>query len=551
MTEPQAPAGASDAEAAEGRVYTVSGEDWDQIIAAANEGGDFESGERIVINMGPQHPSTHGVLRLVLTLEGETVVEVRPSIGYLHTGIEKNMEYRTWTQGVTFCTRADYLMPLFNEAAYCLGVERLLGIEDKIPERAQIIRVLMLELNRISSHLGGIAPMGLELGATTIYTQGARLRERNLDLLELITGLRMNHAYIRPGGVAQDLPPGALEAIRAFLDSTPELVHQLRTLIDANPIFIGRNKGIAYLDLASCMALGVTGPILRSTGLPWDLRKSQPYCGYETYEFDVPVNDMADAYGRYLIRMDEIDQSLRIVRQCIDRLAARGSPGPAKDPVMIRDAKIGWPAQLSLGPDGLGPSPEHIAHIMGQSMEALIHHFKLITEGFRVPAGQVYAAIESPRGELGAHVVSDGGTRPYRVHLRDPSFTHLQSVAAMCEGGQVADLIPAIASLDPVMGGVDGNAVQRRCARSPGRRRGADHRQVPRAEVGARADRDRGDRGGELLHHVQAPPGRQIPRRRVHEHGVRGHGRLPATRRTPRAPRRGRRRGHAGRSGQP
>jgi NADH-quinone oxidoreductase subunit D len=456
MTQtPHAATGATDAEAAEGQVYTVSGEDWDEIVAAANEARDFQAGERLVINMGPQHPSTHGVLRLVLTLEGETVAEIRPSIGYLHTGIEKNMEYRTWTQGVTFCTRADYLMPLFNEAAYCLAVERLLGIEDKIPERAQIIRVLMLELNRISSHLGGIAPMGLELGATTIYTQGARLRERTLDLLELVTGLRMNHAYIRPGGVAQDLPPGAIEAIRAFLDSAPEFVHDLRTLIDSNPIFIGRNKGVAYLDLESCMALGVTGPMLRSAGLPWDLRKSQPYCGYETYDFDVPVNDMADAYGRYLIRMDEIEQSMRIVRQACDRLADRGSPGPDKDPVMIRDAKIGWPAQLSLGPDGLGPSPEHIKHIMGQSMEALIHHFKLITEGFRVPAGQAYAAIESPRGELGAHVVSDGGTRPYRVHLRDPSFNHLQSVASLCEGGQVADLIPAIASLDPVMGGVD------------------------------------------------------------------------------------------------
>jgi len=365
------------------------------------------------------------------------------------------MEFRTWTQGVTFCTRADYLMPLFNEVAYCLAVERLLGIEDRIPERAQIIRVLMLELNRITSHLGGIAPMGLELGATTIYTQGARLRERGLDLLELVTGLRMNHAYMRPGGVAQDLPPGALEAIRAFLDTTPALVRDLRTLIDANPIFIGRNKGVAYLDLAGCMALGVTGPMLRSTGLPWDLRKSQPYCGYETYDFDVPTVDTCDAYGRYLVRMDEVDQSLRIVRQCVDRLAARGSAGPDKDPVMIRDAKIGWPAQLSLGPDGLGPSPEHIKHIMGQSMEALIHHFKLITEGFRVPAGQAYAAVESPRGELGAHVVSDGGTRPYRVHLRDPSFNHLQSVAAVCEGGMVADLIPAIASIDPVMGGVD------------------------------------------------------------------------------------------------
>jgi NADH-quinone oxidoreductase subunit D len=452
---PHAPSGASDAEAAEGRVYTVSGEDWDELVAAANEARDFESGERIVINMGPQHPSTHGVLRLVLTLEGETVAEVRPAIGYLHTGIEKNMEYRTWTQGVTFCTRADYLMPLFNEASYCLAVERLLGIEDRIPERAQIIRVLVMELNRVTSHLGGIAPMGLELGATTIYTQGARLRERALDLLELITGLRMNHAYIRPGGVAQDLPPGAIEAIRAFMDTAPRLLDELHALIDANPIFIGRNKGIAYLDLQACMALGVTGPILRSTGLPWDLRKSQPYCGYESYEFDVPVNDMADAYGRYLIRMDEIEQSLGIVAQCLDRIADRGMPSSAADPVMIRDAKIGWPAQLSLGPDGLGPSPEHIAHIMGQSMEALIHHFKLITEGFRVPAGQAYAAVESPRGELAAHVVSDGGTRPYRVHLRDPSFNHLQSVAAMCEGGMVADLIPAIASLDPVMGGVD------------------------------------------------------------------------------------------------
>jgi NADH-quinone oxidoreductase subunit D len=456
MTQtPHAATGATDAEAAEGQVYTVSGEDWDEIIAAANEARDFQAGERLVVNMGPQHPSTHGVLRLVLTLEGETVAEIRPSIGYLHTGIEKNMEYRTWTQGVTFCTRADYLMPLFNEMAYCLAVERLLGIEDKIPDRAQIIRVLMLEINRISSHLGGIAPMGLELGATTIYTQGARLRERTLDLLELVTGLRMNHAFIRPGGVAQDLPPGALEAIRGYLDDAPAFVNDLHTLIDSNPIFIGRNKGVAYLDLESCMALGVTGPMLRSTGLPWDLRKSQPYCGYETYDFDVPVNDMADAYGRYLIRMDEIDQSMRIIRQCCDRLADRGSPGPDKDPVMIRDAKIGWPAQLSLGPDGLGPSPEHIKHIMGQSMEALIHHFKLITEGFRVPAGQAYAAIESPRGELGAHVVSDGGTRPYRVHLRDPSFNHLQSVASLCEGGQVADLIPAIASLDPVMGGVD------------------------------------------------------------------------------------------------
>jgi NADH-quinone oxidoreductase subunit D len=453
---PQAPAGASDAdeEAAEGRVYTVAGEDWEEFLTQAEENG-FERGERLVVNMGPVHPSTHGVLRLILTLEGETIEEVRVSIGYLHTGIEKNMEYRTWTQGVTFCTRMDYLMPFFNEATYCLGVERLLGIEDRIPERAQIIRVLMMELNRIASHLQGIGPMGIELGASTILLQGLRLRERILDLFELITGLRMNHAYIRPGGVIEDLPPGGLDKIREFLDYAPKFVHDLRTLMDANPIFLGRMKGTAYLNLPGCMALGVTGPMLRSTGLPWDLRKSQPYCGYETYDFDVPVADTCDAYGRYMIRMDEAKESLKIIRQCVDRLAERGQGGPDKDPVMIRDAKIGWPARLSLGPDGLGPSPEHIAHIMGQSMEALIHHFKLITEGFRVPAGQAYVPVESARGELGAHVVSDGGTRPYRVHFRDPSFTNLQSIAALCEGAMVADVMPAIASIDPVMGGVD------------------------------------------------------------------------------------------------
>jgi NADH-quinone oxidoreductase subunit D len=444
--------GATDAdeEAAEGRVYNVAGQDWDQVITAGDI--DRSENERIVVNMGPQHPSTHGVLRLILTLEGETVAEARASIGYLHTGIEKNLEYRTWTQGTTFVTRADYLMPLFNEAAFCMSAERLLGIEDKIPERAQIIRVLMLELNRIASHLGGIGPFGLELGATTIFLQGVRMRENVLDLFELITGLRMNHAFIRPGGVAQDLPSGGLEAIRDFLRKAPEWVHDLRTLIDANPVFIGRTRGIAYLDLQGCMALGVTGPMLRATGLPWDLRKSQPYLGYETYEFDVPTTDTCDAYGRYLVRMLEIEQSLRIVRECVDRLADRDVPN---DPVMIQDAKIGWPARLSLGPDGLGPSPEHIAHIMGQSMEALIHHFKLVTEGFRVPAGQAYVPLESPKGELGCHVVSDGGTRPYRAHLRDPSFHHLQAVATMCEGGNLADVIPAIASIDPVIGGVD------------------------------------------------------------------------------------------------
>jgi NADH-quinone oxidoreductase subunit D len=437
---------------AEGRVYNVAGQDWDEVVAAADRAGDDRGGERLIVNMGPQHPSTHGVLRLILTLDGETITELRPVIGYLHTGIEKNMEFRTWTQGVTFCTRMDYLAPLFNEAAYCLATEKLLGITDQIPPRASILRVLMMELNRISSHLMAIATFGLELGATTVLLNGLREREKVLDLFELITGLRMNHAYIRPGGVSQDLPAGAIEKLRDFLALVPGLFGDMRKLLDANPVYLARTRDIAYLNLAGCMTLGVTGPVLRATGLPWDLRKSQPYCGYETYDFDVPVQQTCDAYGRYLVRMDEMTESLKIIGQCVDRLA---ESRPAHDPVMIDNAKIGWPAQLALGPDGLGNSPDHIKHIMGQSMEALIHHFKLVTEGFRVPAGQVYAAIESPRGELGCHAVSDGGTRPYRVHFRDPSFTNLQALPAMTEGGMIADVIAAIASTDPVMGGVD------------------------------------------------------------------------------------------------
>jgi NADH-quinone oxidoreductase subunit D len=439
------------ASTAEGRVYNLAGQDWDEIVAAADDSAGSRE-EHLIVNMGPQHPSTHGVLRLILTLDGETVTELRPVVGYLHTGIEKNMEFRTWTQGVTFCTRMDYLSPLFNETAYCLAVEKLLGITDAIPERATVLRVLMMELNRISSHLTAIATFGLELGATTVFIYGMREREKVLDLFELISGLRMNHAYIRPGGVSQDLPSGALEKLREFLAVMPKLVGEIHALFDASPIYLARTRSIAFLDLTGCMALGVTGPMLRGTGLPWDLRKSQPYCGYETYDFDVPTQDTCDAYGRYLVRMDEIDQSLRIIGQCVDRLAGKR---PAHDPVMIGNAKIGWPAQLAVGPDGLGNSADHIAHIMSQSMEALIHHFKLVTEGFRVPAGQVYAAVESPRGELGCHAVSDGATRPYRVHFRDPSFTNLQSVSAMAEGGLVADVIAAVASIDPVMGGVD------------------------------------------------------------------------------------------------
>lgn len=429
-------------ETTDGRVHTVMGQDWDSVLGAAQ--GEHE---RVVINMGPQHPSTHGVLRLILELEGETVTEARCGIGYLHTGIEKNLEYRTWTQGVTFVTRMDYLSPFFNETAYCLGVEKLLGITDQIPERAQIIRVMMMELNRVSSHLVALATGGMELGALTAMIFGFRERESVLDLFELVTGLRMNSAYIRPGGVAQDLPPGAEQQIRDTIMALPRRMKDTADLLVDNSIWLARTSGIGKLDLAGCMALGITGPVLRATGLPEDLRKTEPYSGYENYEFDVKTQTSADAYGRFLIRLTEMGESLNIVEQCLDRL----QPGP----VMVEDKKIAWPAQLSIGSDGQGNSFEHIRHIMGESMEALIHHFKLVTEGFQVPAGQVYSAVESPRGELGVHIVSDGSTRPYRVHYRDPSFTNLQAVAAMCEGGQIADVIAAVASIDPVMGGVD------------------------------------------------------------------------------------------------
>jgi NADH-quinone oxidoreductase subunit D len=431
---------------AEGRVFTVTGQDWDEIVSGLGEADT----ERVVVNMGPQHPSTHGVLRLILELEGETVTEARCGIGYLHTGIEKNCEYRTWTQGVTFVTRMDYLSPFFNEAAYVLGVERLLGITEQVPERANVVRVMLMELNRITSHLVALATGGMEIGALTVMTFGFRERELILDIFEMVTGLRMNHAYFRPGGLVQDLPPGAVDKIRELLEMFPGRLGDYEDLLNENPVFRGRTEGVGYLSLAGCMALGMTGPVLRSTGLPWDLRKTQPYCGYEGYEFDVAVSDTCDAYGRYRIRLQEMYESLKIVEQCLDKL---GSLGPG--PVMIEDKKIAWPAQLALGADGLGNSLDYIRHIMGESMEALIHHFKLVTEGFRVPAGQVYSAIESPRGELGVHLVSDGGTRPYRVHYRDPSFNNLQAVPAMCEGGMIADVIVAVASIDPVMGGVD------------------------------------------------------------------------------------------------
>jgi NADH-quinone oxidoreductase subunit D len=435
---------ASSRETTEGTVFSVTGGDWDSLVTEIGQAKE----ERVVVNMGPQHPSTHGVLRLVLELEGETVTEVRCGIGYLHTGIEKNTEYRSWTQGVTFVTRMDYLSPIFNETAYCLGVEKLLGIE--APERANQIRVMMMEFNRISSHMVALGTGALELGALSPMIFCFRERERVLDIFELVSGLRMNMAYVRPGGVAQDLPKGAVAKIRETVAELRKNFKDNEKLLVGNSIWMKRTEGIGYLDLAGATTLGITGPVLRSTGLPWDLRKMAPYCGYEQYDFDVVTADTCDVYGRFLIRIAELEQSLRIIEQVCDKLEK--SEG---QPVMVSDKKIAWPSQLAVGNDGMGNSLDHIREIMGESMEALIHHFKLVTEGFQVPAGQVYVAIESPRGELGVHLVSDGGTRPYRVHFREPSFNNLQSTSAMCEGSMVADIIGAVASIDPVMGGVD------------------------------------------------------------------------------------------------
>jgi NADH-quinone oxidoreductase subunit D len=308
----------------------------------------------------------------------------------------------------------DYLSPIFNETAYSLGVEKLLGITDDITERANTIRVLMMELNRISSHLVWLATTGMELGAISMMLYGFREREYILEIFEMITGLRMNMAYVRPGGVAQDVPPEAITKIREFLKFFPRKLKEYEDLLSGQPIWIQRTKGVALLDVTGCLALGVTGPVLRSAGLAWDLRKTQPYCGYEDYEFDVPVRETADVWARYEVRLAEMRESLKIIEQCLDRLR----PGP----IMVADKKIAWPAQLALGADGLGNSLEHVAKIMGQSMESLIHH---------------------------------GGTRPYRVHFREPSFINLQAIPAMAEGGLIADVIAGGASLDPVMGGCD------------------------------------------------------------------------------------------------
>lgn len=383
----------------------------------------------MLLNMGPQHPATHGVLRLVLELDGEVVEKLTPVIGYLHSGFEKTYESRKYQQCVTLTDRMDYLNPLGNNLAFALAVEKLLGIE--APPRAQVVRVLLAELTRIQSHLVSVGSGALDLNASTVMMMAFRDREELLDIFELASGQRMMTSYIRPGGLARDLPPGFEDKVQAFLDGFPARFAEYHGLLTDNEIWRDRMVGVGTLTAEQCVQWGVTGPVLRSAGDPRDLRKDMPYCGYETYDFKVVTRAEGDCYARYLVRMDEIEESLKIVKQALERIPS--------GPYVVEDYKTAYPPRQAIS----------------DNMEALIHHFKLATQGYQVPEGEVYLAVESPRGELGFYIVSDGSGKPYRVHARTPSFTNLQSLPAMAKGGLLADVIPMIASIDPIMGDVD------------------------------------------------------------------------------------------------
>jgi NADH-quinone oxidoreductase subunit D len=388
-----------------------------------------EEEDRMVINMGPVHPSTHGVLRLVLELQGETVLECLPVIGYLHTGMEKECEDQNWRGAVTIVTRMDYLASFFNEHAYSMAVERLLGLE--VPERARWIRMLMDEVNRLASHLVWWGTQGLDMGAISAMFYGFRERELCLEYFEMVTGLRMNNGYIIPGGVWEDLPEGWDDAARTISNTLKKRIDEYEELISENPIFLERTKGVGVMTLDDARELASTGPIARASGLDWDLRRDLPYEEYAAVDFEVPTDTVGDVYARYKVRVEEMRQCCRIIDQVIEAMPG----GDFKN----MDPKVTPPPRRELN----------------RSMEAVIHHYKLVTQGFAVPAGSVYAAVESPRGELGVYAVSDGGTSPYRVHVRDPSFCNLQSLSRMPIGGLIADLIAIIASVDPIMGGVD------------------------------------------------------------------------------------------------
>ena len=392
---------------------------------------DPDEDQTMIINMGPQHPSTHGVLRLMLELQGETVLRCKPIIGYLHTGMEKTGEDLTFLQGGTNVTRMDYLSPLNNELVFSMATEKLLGIENDIPERAVWMRMLLSELNRMSSHLLFLATNGMDIGAVSMMLYGWREREEVLRFFQKVTGLRMNHNFIRPGGLAADLPPGWRDDVLAILEMLPSRLEEYDVLMTNQPIWRERLQGVGVITADEALALGTSGPILRSTGVAWDLRRDQPYLRYDDVEFDVIVGSYGDAFDRYAIRLDEIRESMKIVRQILDRM-------PSGD-YRIQNKKVTPPPRARID----------------ESMEALIHHFKIFTEGFRVPEGEVYVGIESPRGEIGCYIVSDGGPKPYRIHMRAPSFVNIQALPHMMRGGLVADAVAVISSVDPVLGEVD------------------------------------------------------------------------------------------------
>ena len=387
--------------------------------------------QTMIINMGPQHPSTHGVLRLMLELQGETVLRSKPIIGYLHTGMEKTGESLTYMQGGTNVTRMDYVSPLNNELVFSLATERLLGIEGDIPERATWMRMLLSELNRMSSHLLFLATNGMDIGAVSMMIYGWREREEVLRFFQKVTGLRMNHNFIRPGGVAADLPHGWRDDVLRLLDLIPPRLEEYDVLMTGQPIWRDRLQSVGVITAQEAIALGATGPILRSTGTAWDLRRDQPYLHYDEMDFDVIVGSYGDAFDRYAIRLNEVRESMRIVRQILDRM-------PTGD-YRIQNKKVTPPPRARID----------------ESMEALIHHFKIFTEGFKVPEGETYVAIESPRGEIGCYIASDGSATPYRMHVRAPSFVNIQCMPHMLRGGLVADAVAVISSVDPVLGEVD------------------------------------------------------------------------------------------------
>jgi NADH-quinone oxidoreductase subunit D len=398
-------------------------------IAASIDDIDPLDDQTMIINMGPQHPSTHGVLRLMLEMQGETVLRCKPIMGYLHTGMEKTGEQLTYMQGGTNVTRMDYLSPMFNELVFSTAVEQLLGIE--LPPRAVWIRMLLCELNRMSSHLLFLATNGMDIGAVGMMIYGWREREEVLRFFQKVTGLRMNHNFIRPGGTAADLPAGWRDDVLELLEMLPPRLDEYDTLMTNQPIWRDRLQGVGVITQQEALALGATGPVLRSTGLAVDLRRQQPYLAYDKLDFDVIVGSYGDAFDRYAIRLNEVRESIKIVYQILDQL-------PGGD-YRVQDKKVTPPPRGRID----------------ESMEALIHHFKLFTEGFKVPEGEIYVAVESPRGELGCYLVSDGTSTPYRLHVRGPSFMHLQCLPHMMRGGLVADAVAVISSCDPVMGEVD------------------------------------------------------------------------------------------------